>query len=197
MAEVIPTRKEWQAPDHSGEASAYLAAFEKMDKKLEELDKTGRMASFPVGDGYAYYHVTSWSPLQLEHFPAGDGYTVAEAMLKGLEPEDLKRYGVTANIPTGVKLNPKADRTPGAMTITAEQLAAIPKALEYTVSGCVDVKTREGTWRYAFTAQMLVKGLLVHRYTITSPLVVREVSKDKLRNAIAEAIGVQRRFVKW
>lgn len=200
MAEVIPTRREWQQPEYNqreGDNAAYFAGMEALDKKLEELNETGRVARFPRGDGYAYYYVAAWHPLQLEHIPASDAYTADPVLLKGLELADLKRYGVTAEIPAGVKLKESARLIPGSKIITEAQLAANLKAPEYTVTGHADVPTRDGTYRYTFTAQMQVEGLLVHRYTIIEPLVVSEVPKDKLRAAIAVVLGVPRRFVKW
>ena len=61
--------------------------------KMEELLRGGKVISFPVADGYAYYLVESTSPsVILRHIPYQDGYEVSYLMIRGIRASDIQRY---------------------------------------------------------------------------------------------------------
>jgi hypothetical protein len=58
----------------------------------------GRVVSFGVGDGYAYYFVKSVKPLVLQHMALGDGYRIDRAHMRGLQVQDLISRGLDVRL---------------------------------------------------------------------------------------------------
>jgi hypothetical protein len=61
------------------------------DEALNAIPK-GKLISFPVADGYAYYFVVSLSPLVLQHIDYMDGYEISPAYIRGLRKSDIPIY---------------------------------------------------------------------------------------------------------
>lgn len=67
-------------------------------EKLREVERlsdekegvVGEIIRFSVGDGYAYYMVSSEDPLEVKHLKFLDGYVISESYLNGLTLEDVK-----------------------------------------------------------------------------------------------------------
>jgi len=75
----------------------YFKRIDWLMKKLEDRSKNipddvivGRLLSFPVADGYAYYLVVSEVPLELEFVPAWDDWQIPEPYIRGLNIEDVR-----------------------------------------------------------------------------------------------------------
>ena len=54
-------------------------------------DRGGKLWTYPVADGFAYYEVVQQRPLTLQHIPYGDEWTVSPFMIRGLRLSDVKK----------------------------------------------------------------------------------------------------------
>lgn len=63
----------------------------KSAEAMDSCSAVGFLMQFPVADGYAYYVITSTTPLTLQHVPYGDAYQAAPAHLRGIRMSDVAR----------------------------------------------------------------------------------------------------------
>lgn len=63
---------------------------------LELYEATGSLVGcvwrHPVGDGFAWYQVTSEDPFTVALVLIGDCYQIPDAHIRGLEPADVERH---------------------------------------------------------------------------------------------------------
>lgn len=72
-----------------GTADAALAALKHTSDNLPDGEIVGALLSFPIADGYAFYTVTSASPLTVQHVNYGDAWSINGIMVKGLDRQDV------------------------------------------------------------------------------------------------------------
>lgn len=73
--------------EHVREFEALRVASSKIDPAGSLV---GALLSWQVADGYANYIVTKDAPLTVQHVPFMDAYTVDPALIKGLDPGDVR-----------------------------------------------------------------------------------------------------------
>lgn len=76
--------------DHVREFDALRAESAKIDFTDDSASLVGALLSWQVADGYANYVVTKDAPLTVQHVPFMDAYTVDPALIKGLDPGDVR-----------------------------------------------------------------------------------------------------------
>jgi hypothetical protein len=81
----------WPWPTTDWSSSDINSEIKKEDAALEQLQKDHDVLYFPVGDGYAYYVVSNWTPLTLSHVPFGDCWKIPDSMIRGLRIIDVRR----------------------------------------------------------------------------------------------------------
>lgn len=81
-------------------AYRFIAETERTDKAFKKLEAEskkakragkleGRIWSYPVADGLAYYLVSKASPLTLQWIPWGDAWQAPHIVIRGLRVSDL------------------------------------------------------------------------------------------------------------
>jgi hypothetical protein len=98
MAKLEPTSRAFTEPDYSAKIpfdqwpdALELAALQKVSDNLD-LDSgeiVGGILRWGRGDGEALYVVTKARPLTLQHLAYGDAWQVEEALIRGLNTQDV------------------------------------------------------------------------------------------------------------
>lgn len=79
--------------DYDDELAAERDWIRKQQAQARECksgDLVGGVATWPRGDGYAYYLVISQRPLTLSLLALGDAWTVEDALIRGLTVADVR-----------------------------------------------------------------------------------------------------------
>lgn len=84
-------------PPEFGDMSNYFERCTKYERELSELAKSngtnpllGEILRWQRGDGYANYMVWNIRPLELIWLESGDAWSVEEALIRGLNLNDVK-----------------------------------------------------------------------------------------------------------
>lgn len=75
------------------EGDAHSAEFKRLRdaaRQLPDGEIVGALLSWPVADGFAYYRVTSASPLTVQHVPYLDAWSVDPILIAGLTAADVR-----------------------------------------------------------------------------------------------------------
>lgn len=98
--DILLPEIDWDARDENGridfkaatkaqnEAFAELA---ERSRNLLEGEIVGALLHWPVGDGRAFYVVTSKDPLRVSWVGVGDNWQVDPILIKGLDVDDVRR----------------------------------------------------------------------------------------------------------
>lgn len=85
LPEMDFAAKDWNQTEHERAMTALLNA----SKSLERGQVIGKMLTWPVADGQAWYLVTKEDPLTVQHVPYSDAWTVDPIFIRGLRRSDV------------------------------------------------------------------------------------------------------------
>ena len=89
MAKLLSTPAAGEWNQLNGETfSAYMI---RAGEELQTLVSTGKVITFPVADGNAFYVVVKEKPLTLRWIPYGDKWQVHPATIRGLTLKDVQK----------------------------------------------------------------------------------------------------------
>lgn len=82
----------WDGDYDSNEHLAALRQLRETSDALPDGQIVGSLLSWQRGDGWAYYLVVDDEPLTVQHVRAIDAWTVEDALIKGLDREDVIQH---------------------------------------------------------------------------------------------------------
>jgi hypothetical protein len=109
MAQLHPQPYPLPDPDYSvryPQLDAHDQAFKSLLERSDALPEgqyVGKMIGWGRGDGTAWYLVTCMRPITLQWVPVGDAWQVEEALIRGLNRQDIKALSTVHSLPAEVE----------------------------------------------------------------------------------------------
>jgi hypothetical protein len=86
IGEQVDYRGDWQQEEED-----QLNRYRQQFKSENAGDAVGEVVKWQRADGYACYMVVSEKPLQLAHIDHGDAYQVEDALIRGINLEEIRQ----------------------------------------------------------------------------------------------------------